>query len=62
MTIASNTTIVGAISPFEGSKGWSDDVVVVSPGQDGIMQTLFGSPATEALGDDVAYVVRGATR
>jgi type II secretory pathway pseudopilin PulG len=46
----------------EGTAGFTSDVVVVSAGQNGSIATPFGALATSATGDDVVYVVRGATR
>jgi len=42
--------------------GWTRDVIVLSPGSNGVMQTAFGSAATTAVGDDVMAVVQGGTR
>jgi type II secretory pathway pseudopilin PulG len=42
--------------------GWNSDVVVISAGSNGVVQTAFGSSNTTAVGDDVAYVVQGTTR
>lgn len=42
--------------------GWSNDVVVVSAGSNGVVQTAFGSSNTASVGDDVIYVVQGTTR
>jgi hypothetical protein len=58
LTPASNSTTVSG----EGKSGWSSDVVVISAGQNGSIATPFGATATSATGDDVIYVVRGATR
>ena len=41
--------------------GWTSDVVVISAGSNGVIQTAFGSVATTGVGDDVLYVVQGAT-
>lgn len=41
--------------------GWTNNVVVLSAGSNGVIQTAFGSSATAAVGDDVVYVVQGAT-
>ncbi len=58
LTTASNSTTVSG----EGKTGWSSDVIVVSAGQNGSIATPFGGLATTATGDDVVYVVKGATR
>lgn len=44
------------------SGGWNNDVVVVSAGPNGIIQTAFGGTGSSASGDDVAYVIQGSTR
>ena len=45
--------------------GWTNDVMVISAGSNGTIQTTFGSPTTAtaspALTDDVIYVVQGGT-
>jgi type II secretory pathway pseudopilin PulG len=45
--------------------GWTSDVLVVSAGSNGVLQTLFGgTTATGGLstsGDDIVYVVQGGT-
>jgi Tfp pilus assembly protein PilE len=41
--------------------GWTQDVVVISAGSNGTIQTAFGAAGTAAVGDDVVYVVQGAT-
>jgi hypothetical protein len=45
--------------------GWGADMLVVSAGGNGNIQTAFGSGAaagTVAVGDDVVYVIQGSTR
>ncbi len=46
--------------------GWNHDVVVISAGSNGTVQTPFGSSGsttgTTAVGDDVVYIVQGSTR
>ena len=42
--------------------GWTNNVMVVSSGANGVVQTAFGSTGAAAGGDDVVYVVQGATR
>jgi type II secretory pathway pseudopilin PulG len=44
------------------SGGWSGDVMVVSAGSNGNIQTAFGALGGSAVGDDVVYVVQGSTR
>jgi type II secretory pathway pseudopilin PulG len=41
--------------------GWTSNVVVVSAGSNASIQTAFGAVATTAVGDDIVYVVQGAT-
>jgi type II secretory pathway pseudopilin PulG len=41
--------------------GWANDVVVISAGSNGTLQTPFGSTGGTAIGDDVMYVVQGST-
>jgi type II secretory pathway pseudopilin PulG len=41
--------------------GWANDVVVISAGSNGTLQTPFGSTGGVAIGDDVMYVVQGST-
>jgi type II secretory pathway pseudopilin PulG len=61
LTVAMNGATVGT---GEGAKGggWKADVIVVSAGQNGIVQTLFGDADTASVGDDVIYVVKGSSR
>lgn len=44
--------------------GWTSNVLVVSAGSNGVIQTPFGATTggTAAVGDDIIYVVQGATR
>jgi type II secretory pathway pseudopilin PulG len=55
-----------AAGATEGSVVWTKDVIVVSAGPDGIMQTAIGGTAGGGTGvstsDDVFYVVQGNTR
>ena len=48
------------------SGGWTKDVIVVSAGRDGIVQTLFegtaGSGTSVAGSDDILFTVQGNTR
>ena len=47
------------------SGGWINDTIVISPGPDGIIRTLFAvdsSPGTMPTGDDVVFVVTGSSR
>lgn len=41
--------------------GWTSDVVVISAGSNGVVQTAFGATATSAVGDDVIFVLQGGT-
>jgi len=59
-----------AMSPDQSQEGlreagWKRDVLVLSAGANGIVETSFGGTATggvSASGDDVIWVLRGATR
>jgi len=42
--------------------GWTQDVIVISAGSNGTIQTNFGSVGTKAAGDDIVGLVQGATR
>lgn len=42
--------------------GWTSDVVVISSGSNGVIQTAFGSAGSTGVGDDVMAVVQGGTR
>jgi type II secretory pathway pseudopilin PulG len=44
------------------SGGWSSEVVVISAGSNGVIQTPFGGTATATVGDDVLYAVQGTTQ
>lgn len=44
------------------SGGWASDVIVISAGSNGVLQTPYGSAGGNAKGDDVTYVVSGTTR
>lgn len=65
LTVASNAT-----GSTEGllNGGWKSDVVVITGGANGTVETLFssadtvGQSGTIAVGDDILYVVRGSTR
>lgn len=59
LTVAHNATD----GTTEGLRrgGWTSDVVVISAGSDAKVETAFGGTATTAAGDDVIYVVQGAT-
>jgi type II secretory pathway pseudopilin PulG len=56
-TDASNDALEGGITG-----GWHKDVIVLSPGPDGVVHTAFGSNGQNPSGDDVIYVIKGATR
>ena len=60
LTVASNAT--GTTGEGEINAGWSSDVFVISAGSNGTLQTPFGTLGSAAVGDDVTYVVQGATR
>lgn len=57
---ATNNTGTGEIRG-----GWTSDVLVVSSGSNGVLQTLFGGTTTTGgpsiTGDDIVYVVQGGT-
>lgn len=42
--------------------GWTSNVIVISAGSNGVVQTSFGTSGAKAVGDDIIYVVQGATR
>ena len=42
--------------------GWTSNVMVLSAGSNGVVQTAFGVAGATGVGDDVLYVVQGATR
>lgn len=60
LAVATDTT--AGTSEGQASGGWHKDVLVVSPGFDGIVQTAFGSNAQNAQADDVIFVLRGSTK
>jgi type II secretory pathway pseudopilin PulG len=69
-----NTVFLAVASDSSGSDGtgtgqrrggWTQDVLVLSAGSNGTVQTPFGgnaSTGSTAVGDDVVYVVQGGTR
>lgn len=66
MNVASNAA-AGSSAEGELSFGYHSDVIVLSSGSNGTVQTAFGSAgspfgSTAATGDDVIYTVKGATR
>ena len=66
--VATDATDVGAIvlDTAEGMRGsgWKKDVLVISAGANGSVDTPWASAAvgTSAVADDVIYVVKGSTR
>jgi type II secretory pathway pseudopilin PulG len=42
--------------------GWTSNVIVLSAGADGMIETAFGGGGTAAGGDDLVYVLQGGTR
>ena len=42
--------------------GWTNNVVVLSAGTNGNVETPFGGVGTTSVGDDVTYVFQGSTR
>ena len=66
LTVATNATD-GAGSPDDTQEGlreagWRRSVLVLSAGSNGLVETPFGASGTSAGGDDVIYVLGGATR
>jgi Tfp pilus assembly protein PilE len=59
LSVASNAADGTGAGQLRG--GWTSNVVVISGGSNGVIQTAFGSGTTTAVGDDVVYVVQGAT-
>jgi type II secretory pathway pseudopilin PulG len=64
-----NTVFLGVVTDAdagsaEGERtgGWHKDVLVISPGPDGIVATSFASNGQNPVGDDVIFVIRGGTR
>lgn len=64
-----NTVFLGVASDAvdgtgagEKRGGWTSDVVVVSAGSNGVIQTAFGSSAVAAVGDDLVAVIQGSSR
>jgi type II secretory pathway pseudopilin PulG len=70
LAVATNAidTSLGANQFQEGiyQAGWNRDVLVLSAGQNGMVQTSFGGASAtagvSAGGDDVVYVLRGSSR
>lgn len=60
LAIASDATAGTGEGQLQG--GWLRDVIVISAGSNGTIQTAFGVDGAAAVGDDVIYVVQGATR
>jgi hypothetical protein len=67
LTVGSNA-LDGALNHSqEGLReaGWNRDVLVLSPGSNGVISTSFGGAAATdgvaATGDDIVYVLRGAS-
>jgi type II secretory pathway pseudopilin PulG len=60
LAVAQNATNSTGSGELRG--GWTQDVLVVSSGSNGLVQTDFGAAAAAAGGDDVVYVLQGATR
>lgn len=49
----------------ESDGGWTSDVIVVSGGTNGAIETSFGATgaqASDGAGDDVIYTIKGSTR
>jgi type II secretory pathway pseudopilin PulG len=69
LTVATNATdaVVPIDQTTEGLRetGWNRDVLVMSAGINGVVETSFGGTATAGVaagGDDVIYVVSGGSR
>jgi Tfp pilus assembly protein PilE len=60
LTVASNAADGTGAGQLRG--GWTNNVIVLSAGGNRDVETPFGGTATSAAGDDVIYVVQGATR
>ena len=60
LTTASDATDGTSTGQLRG--GWISNVMVLSAGSNGTVQTAFGSTGASATGDDIVYVVQGATR
>ena len=60
LSVASDATDGTTAGTLRG--GWTSNVMVLSSGSNGVVQTAFGSTGAAAAGDDIVYVVQGATR
>jgi type II secretory pathway pseudopilin PulG len=60
LTVATNAT--GNTGEGEINGGWSSDVIVISGGSNGTLQTAVGSLGGTAKGDDITFVLQGSTR
>jgi type II secretory pathway pseudopilin PulG len=62
LAVASDAATADVPAEGGGYTGWANDVIVISAGPNSIIATPFGGLATAAVGDDITYVVKGATR
>jgi type II secretory pathway pseudopilin PulG len=62
LAVASDAATADVPAEGGGFTGWANDVIVVSAGPNASIATPFGGLATAAVGDDIIYVVKGATR
>lgn len=67
LTVATNAADTGGSQSQEGLReaGWNREVMVISAGGNGVVETSFGGTAaggTSAGGDDIVYVLGGSTR
>jgi type II secretory pathway pseudopilin PulG len=61
--VATNATAGTGEGALSG--GWGSDMLVISAGPNGAIETLFGNAAAAGatvVGDDVVYVIQGSTR
>jgi type II secretory pathway pseudopilin PulG len=59
LAVAHNATNSTGTGELRG--GWVSDVMVISAGSNGVVQTAFGATGATAVGDDVVYVLQGGT-
>jgi type II secretory pathway pseudopilin PulG len=60
--LARATDATAGTGQGQASGGWHRDVFAISAGPDGIVSTPFNSNGQNPTGDDVIYVIKGATR
>jgi hypothetical protein len=59
--LATANDAVAGTGEGQRSGGWSSEVMVISAGSNGVIQTAFGGVATAASGDDIVYALQGTT-